>query len=139
MSDAARHQDAGRAYLAENAAKDGVTTRPSGLQYRVLQRGQGARPQPHDEVTVHSRGRAIEGAEFDSSYQRGQPATFPVRGVIAGWVEALQLMREGDRWELAIPPELAYGAAGAPPVIGPHQTLLFEVELLKVGGGRAVA
>lgn len=134
MSDTSRrNSDPGRAFLRENGSKEGVTTQPSGLQYRVLQRGQGARPQANAEVTVHYRGRLIDGTEFDSSYRRGQPATFPVRGVIAGWVEALQLMREGDRWELAIPPDLAYGAAGAPPVIGPNQTLLFEVELLRVG------
>ncbi len=127
------NQIRGEAFLQDNAKKDDVSVLPSGLQYRVVKTGQGPKPVASDEVTVHYRGRLVDGSEFDSSYSRGQPATFPVGGVISGWVEALQLMQEGDHWELYIPHQLAYGQRGAPPVIGPNETLIFEVELLKVG------
>ena len=117
---------AGQAYLAANAKKSGVTTTASGLQYRVISAGDGKKPTTSDSVTVHYKGTLVDGTEFDSSYKRGQPATFPVTGVIPGWTEALQLMPIGSKYELAIPPELAYGAQG--PLA--NQVLLFEVELL---------
>jgi FKBP-type peptidyl-prolyl cis-trans isomerase FklB len=123
---------AGEAFLAENAKKEGVVTLPSGLQYKVIEEGSGKTPKASDTVTVNYRGTLIDGKEFDSSYKRGEPATFPVSGVIAGWTEALQLMKEGAKWQLVIPPGLAYGEKGAGPVIGPNSTLVFEVELIKV-------
>ncbi|WP_020676451.1 FKBP-type peptidyl-prolyl cis-trans isomerase [Geopsychrobacter electrodiphilus] len=123
---------AGKAFLAENAKKTGVKTTASGLQYEVLTAGKGATPTADDQVTVNYRGTLVDGTEFDSSYKRGQPATFRVGGVIPGWTEALQLMKEGGKLKLVIPPQLAYGDRGAPPVIGPGSTLVFEVELLKV-------
>jgi len=122
---------AGDAYLAQNAKKAGVTTTKSGLQYKVLQPGTGRSPTANDTVTVHYRGTLVDGTPFDSSYDRGQPASFPVSGVIAGWTEALQLMKEGAKYQLAIPANLAYGDRG--PLAG--QVLLFDVELLKVGAG----
>ena len=122
----------GRAFLDEKAAEDGVTVLPSGLMYKVIETGDGATPQASDSVTVHYRGTLIDGTVFDSSYDRGQPATFPVNRVIAGWVEALQLMTEGSKWELYIPSEMAYGRAGAGGDIGPDCTLIFEVELIKI-------
>lgn len=118
----------GAAYLAENAKRDGVKTTASGLQYRVMAEGTGRTPTATDSVTVHYRGKLIDGTEFDSSYKRGEPATFPVNGVIAGWTEALQLMKEGGKLQLAIPPALAYGDRG--PLAG--QVLLFDVELISV-------
>ncbi len=123
---------AGRRFLAENGRKSDVVTLPSGLQYRVIEPGRGRSPGRTSNVTVHYRGTLIDGSEFDSSYKRGQPATFPVLGVIAGWTEALQLMREGSRWELFIPPDLAYGERRAGAAIGPNTTLVFEVEMIKV-------
>lgn len=120
------------AFLAENAKKDGVKTLPSGLQYRVITGGTGASPKAESMVDVHYKGTLIDGTEFDSSYKRGEPANFPVGGVIPGWTEALQLMKEGAKWELAIPPALAYGERGAPPVIPPNAALIFEVELIKI-------
>jgi FKBP-type peptidyl-prolyl cis-trans isomerase len=123
----------GEAFLAENAAKAGVKTLPSGLQYKVIQSGSGASPKATDKVTVHYRGTLIDGTEFDSSYSRNKPATFGVNQVIPGWTEALQLMQEGDKWELYIPPKLAYGERGAGSRIPPNSTLIFEVELLSVG------
>lgn len=122
----------GQAYLAENRKKDGVTVLPSGLQYEVLQTGDGASPKATDTVTTHYTGTLIDGTEFDSSVKRGQPATFPVGGVIPGWVEALQLMKVGDKWRLVLPPDLAYGENGAGDVIGPNAVLIFEVELLSI-------
>lgn len=119
---------AGDAYLAENAKRPGVTTTKSGLQYKVLTQGTGKKPTTSDTVTVNYRGTLVDGTEFDSSYSRGQPATFPVSGVIAGWTEALQLMQEGGKYQIAIPAALAYGDQG--PLA--KQVLLFEVELLKV-------
>ncbi len=120
----------GEQFLAENKTKPGVVTLPDGLQYKILTEGKGAKPGPTDRVTVHYTGKLIDGTVFDSSIKRGQPATFPVNGVIAGWTEALQLMPVGSTWELYIPAGLAYGSMGAPPVIGPNETLIFEVQLL---------
>jgi len=127
--------DAGAAFLAANARKPGVVTLPDGLQYKIITEGKGEKPTANDTVTVHYSGTLIDGKEFDSSYKRGEPATFPVSGVIAGWTEALQLMPAGSTWELYIPAKLAYGEQGAPPVIGPNETLIFKVELLSVKKG----
>lgn len=124
---------ASQAFLEENSTKEGVQTTDSGLQYKVVEEGDGASPGPDDVVTVHYRGTLIDGTQFDSSYDRGTPATFPVGGVIAGWTEALQLMSVGSKYELYIPPDLAYGANGAGGRIGPNEALIFEVELLEVG------
>jgi FKBP-type peptidyl-prolyl cis-trans isomerase FklB len=125
----------GEAFLAENATKEGVVVTESGLQYKILEPGEGDAPEATDVVTVHYRGTLIDGTQFDSSYDRGQPATFPVGGVIAGWTEALQLMKPGAKWQLVIPAELAYGERGAGQVIGPNATLLFDVELISVEKG----
>ncbi len=122
----------GEAFLAENGKKEGVTTLPSGLQYKVLEEGSGRTPGKDDTVEVHYRGTLIGGTEFDSSYGRGEPATFPVGRVIKGWTEALQLMKEGAKWQLVIPSSLAYGEQGAGAAIGPNSTLLFDVELLSI-------
>lgn len=119
-------------YLEENAKKEGVVTTDSGLQYKVLTQGNGASPVADSNVQVHYRGSLIDGTEFDSSYARNEPVSFPLNGVITGWTEALQLMKEGDKWELTIPSQLAYGEMGKQPVIPPNATLVFEVELLKV-------
>lgn len=123
---------AGEAFLSQNAQKEGVKTLPSGLQYEVLTEGTGRHPSLQSSVTTHYHGTLIDGTVFDSSYQRGQPATFPVNGVIAGWTEALQLMGEGAKWRLYIPSNLAYGKRGAGRDIGPDSALIFDVELLKV-------
>jgi len=122
----------GEAFLAENAQKAGVTTLLSGLQYEVITEGSGKKPTLKSSVTTHYHGTLPNGTVFDSSYQRGQPATFPVNGVIAGWTEALQLMPEGSKWRLYIPSDLAYGKRGAGRDIGPDAALVFDVELLKV-------
>ncbi len=122
----------GEKFLAENGKKEGVQTLPSGLQYKVITPGTGKSPKATDTVTTNYRGTLIDGKEFDSSYKRGEPATFPVSGVIAGWTEALQLMKEGDKWQLFLPPNLAYGERGAGRDIGPNATLIFEVELISV-------
>ena len=119
-------------FLMENKDKEGVKTLPSGLQYKVIKDGEGATPKLTDTVVTHYRGTLLDGSEFDSSYKRKEPATFPVSGVIKGWTEALQLMKEGAKWTLYVPANLAYGARGFPPVIGPNETLIFEIELLKV-------
>ena len=123
----------GKAFLEKNSKKKGVITTKSGLQYKIIKSGKGATPKPGDTVTTHYRGTLINGTEFDSSYKRGKPASFPVNGVIKGWTEALQLMQVGDKWELYIPAELAYGANGPSPVIGPNSALIFEIELIKIG------
>jgi len=120
------------AFLEENKSKDGVKVTESGLQYRVITEGAGASPTANDFVTVHYAGRLIDGQEFDSSYARGEPATFPAGRLIKGWTEALQMMKPGDKWELVIPSELAYGERGAGGVIPPNATLVFDVELLAV-------
>ena len=119
-------------YLSENKEKEGVITTESGLQYRIIKSGKGKKAKETDQVTVHYHGKLIDGSVFDSSIERGEPATFPVNGVIPGWVEALQLMSEGDKWELTIPSKLAYGDRGAGGIIGPGATLIFEVELIKI-------
>jgi len=124
----------GMAFLAANKTKDGIVTLPSGLQYKVLQAGAGPKPAPTDTVVCNYRGTLLDTTEFDSSYKRGQPATFPVNGVIKGWTEALQLMPVGSKWQLFIPSELAYGERGAGGQIGPNATLIFEVELLSIQG-----
>lgn len=129
---AEKNKKQGEEFLAKNKKEKGVKTLPSGLQYRVIKDGTGASPKATDTVTVNYRGTLIDGTEFDSSYKRGQPATFPVNGVIKGWTEALQLMKEGSKWQLFIPSELAYGERGAGPNIGPNATLIFEVELISV-------
>nr|WP_321405466.1 FKBP-type peptidyl-prolyl cis-trans isomerase [uncultured Carboxylicivirga sp.] len=123
---------AGKDFLAENAKKEGVVTLESGLQYEVITEGNGSKPSAADQVECHYHGTLIDGTVFDSSVQRGTPATFPVSGVIQGWVEALQLMPVGSKWRLFIPSELAYGERGAGQHIGPHTTLVFEVELLGI-------
>ena len=128
----AENQKAGEAFLAENKNKEGVKILPSGLQYEVLNEGTGKSPSASDKVTTHYHGTLIDGTVFDSSYERGQPATFPVNGVIAGWTEALQLMKEGAKWRLYIPSALAYGSQGAGDVIGPNAALIFDVELISV-------
>ena len=122
---------AGRDYLVENAKREGVTVLESGLQYEVLVAGEGAKPSREDHVRTHYHGTLIDGTVFDSSYERGQPAEFPVGGVIAGWTEALQLMNAGSKWRIYVPSELAYGAQGVGS-IAPHSVLVFDVELLDV-------
>ncbi|HEX2664334.1 MAG TPA: FKBP-type peptidyl-prolyl cis-trans isomerase [Candidatus Acidoferrum sp.] len=122
----------GETFLAANKTKAGVISLPSGLQYKILQEGTGPKPTAADTVTVNYRGTLLDGTEFDSSYKRGQPASFPVGGIIKGWTEALLLMPVGSKWQLFIPPELAYGPRQAGPSIGPNSTLLFEVELLSI-------
>jgi FKBP-type peptidyl-prolyl cis-trans isomerase FklB len=123
----------GAVFLERHAKKEGVILLPSGLQYQVLKEGSGRSPGPEDSVSVHYRGMFIDGREFDSSHDRGQPTLFPVKGVIKGWTEALQLMKEGSRWKIAVPPDLAYGEHGTPGgPIGPNQVLLFELDILKV-------
>jgi len=128
----AKNLEEGKKFLAENQKKGGIKTLPSGLQYKVLNEGSGKMPKAEDTVTVNYKGTLIDGTEFDSSYKRGQPATFQVKGVIKGWTEALQLMKQGAKWQLFIPPDLAYGERGAGRDIGPNATLIFEVELLAV-------
>lgn len=122
----------GADFLAANKTKEGVVALPDGLQYKILQEGTGPKPAAVDSVTVNYRGTLVNGMEFDSSYKRGQPAQFPVGGVIKGWTEALQLMPVGSKWQVFIPSDLAYGPAGRPPVIGPNSTLVFEVELVSI-------
>jgi FKBP-type peptidyl-prolyl cis-trans isomerase FklB len=121
-----------REFLAENKNQSGVTELPSGLQYRVLEKGQGDSPQATDQVTVHYRGTLIDGTEFDSSHRRGQPASFNVSNVIPGWTEGLQLMRPGAKYQFFIPPNLAYGERGSGANIGPNAALIFDVELISV-------
>ncbi len=123
---------AGKAFLAENAKKEGVVTTASGLQYQIITPGTGAKPTIDDTVVTDYRGTVIDGREFDSSYARGTPATFPLKGVIKGWTEALQLMKVGAKWKLFIPPELAYGATQRSEVIEPNSTLIFDIELRKI-------
>jgi FKBP-type peptidyl-prolyl cis-trans isomerase FklB len=127
-----KNKKEGEVFLAENKKKEGVKTLPSGLQYKVIKPGTGKKPAATDTVTTHYKGTLIDGTEFDSSYRRGKPATFPVNGVIPGWTEALQLMEEGAKWQLFIPPNLAYAERGAGRIIGPHATLIFEVELISI-------
>ncbi len=123
---------AGRRFLEENKNKEGVHELPNGLQYKVIKEGNGNRPQRSDSVNVHYRGTLIDGREFDSSYRRGEPTTVRLNGVIKGWQETLPMMREGSKWQIFLPPELAYGQGGAGAVIGPSETLIFEIELIAV-------
>ncbi len=125
------NQEKATAFLKENAKKKGVTTTASGLQYKVLTAGKGTKPSATSEVVVHYEGKRLDGSVFDSSYARGQEASFPLNQVIPGWTEALQLMPEGSTWELYIPPELAYGQFGVPNSIEPNSLLIFKVELIK--------
>lgn len=122
----------GRKFLAENSKKENVVTLESGLQYEVIKTGEGAKPTLNDQVTTHYHGTLIDGTVFDSSVERGEPASFPVSGVIKGWTEALQLMNVGSKWRLFVPYDLAYGERGAGPKIGPFTTLIFEVELISI-------
>lgn len=124
--------DQNKKFLEENKKAEGVTVLPSGLQYKVLKSGDGATPTANDTVRTHYEGKLVDGTVFDSSYERNEPAEFPVTGVIGGWTEALQLMKVGDKWQLYIPSNLAYGEAGAGGVIPPHATLIFDIELLDV-------
>ena len=128
----AENIEKGKAFLAENAKKEGIVTLPSGLQYEVITEGNGKKPSSTDRVKCHYEGTLIDGTLFDSSIKRGQPAVFGVNQVIKGWVEALQLMSEGSKWRLFIPSELGYGAQQAGEMIPPHSTLIFEVELIEV-------
>lgn len=129
---AKQNREIGEAFLSENAKREGVKTTASGLQYEVLESGNGVQPTANDRVEVHYTGKLIDGTVFDSSVERGVPATFGVTQVIPGWVEALQLMHEGDQWRLYIPSDLAYGPNGAGGLIGPDTTLIFDVQLLRV-------
>ncbi|MEE8399182.1 MAG: FKBP-type peptidyl-prolyl cis-trans isomerase, partial [Desulfobacterales bacterium] len=131
---ALKNKETGKKFLSDNKAKPGVVTLDSGLQYKVIVGGKGPKPVDTDTVKTHYRGTLIDGTEFDSSYKRGQPASFPVTGVISGWTEALQLMNVGSKWELTIPSDLAYGDRGAGADIGPGETLIFEIELLEIVG-----
>jgi FKBP-type peptidyl-prolyl cis-trans isomerase FklB len=128
----AKNKTEGEAFLAANKSKEGVVTLPSGLQYKILTAGTGPKPTANDTVNCNYRGTLTNGTEFDSSYKRGQPATFPVSGVIKGWTEALQLMPVGSKWQLFVPTNLAYAERGAGAEIGPNATLIFEVELISI-------
>lgn len=128
--------DAGKAFLAANKNKPGVKVLPSGLQYKVINSGSGKQPVASDSITAHYRGTLLNGTEFDSSYARGEPATFGVSQVIKGWQEILPMMHEGDKWQIFIPSDLAYGAQGAGANIGPNETLIFDIELIKVNSAK---
>jgi FKBP-type peptidyl-prolyl cis-trans isomerase FklB len=128
----AKNAQAGADFVSKNAKKNDVVTLPSGLQYRVLKQGTGRKPTLDDIVECHYRGTFVDGTEFDSSYARKKPQTFPVKGAIKGWREALQLMPAGSKWQLVIPPQLAYGENGAADTIGPNATIIFDVELISV-------
>jgi FKBP-type peptidyl-prolyl cis-trans isomerase FklB len=132
QAEGAANKKEGDAFLAANKGKEGIVTTPSGLEYKILKQGTGPKPAATDSVVCNYKGTLINGTEFDSSYKRGQPATFPVSGVIKGWTEALQLMPVGSKWQLFIPSDLAYGERGPGPEIGPNSTLIFEVELLSI-------
>jgi FKBP-type peptidyl-prolyl cis-trans isomerase len=124
----------GEVFLTENKTKDGVVTLPDGLQYKILKEGTGPKPSATDSVVCNYKGTLIDGTEFDSSYKRGQPATFPVGQVIKGWTEILQLMPVGSKWQIFVPSDLGYGLRGAGGSIGPNSTLIFEIELLSIQG-----
>lgn len=126
------NKQAGQQFLAANKSKEGVVTLPSGLQYKIIKQGDGPKPTSTDTVVTNYRGTLIDGTEFDSSYKRGEPATFPVGQVIKGWTEALQLMSVGSKWQLYVPSDLAYGERSPGPEIGPNSTLIFDVELLSI-------
>jgi len=125
-------KEAGAKFLAENKKKPGIVTLESGIQYKVITEGKGQKPTLNDTVVAHYRGTLIDGTEFDSSYKRGEPATFPLNGVIKGWQDVLPLMAEGSKWQVFIPSDLAYGERGAGANIGPNETLIFDIELVKV-------
>jgi len=129
---AKKNLEAGQAFLEANKKKAGVVTLPSGLQYKIITEGKGKQPKSTDSVVAHYRGMLINGTEFDSSYQRNEPATFPVGGVIKGWQEVLPLMKEGSKWQVFIPADLAYGPRGASAAVGPNEALIFDIELLSV-------
>jgi FKBP-type peptidyl-prolyl cis-trans isomerase FklB len=130
------NKQVGQKFLAANKAKEGVVTLPSGLQYKVIKQGDGPKPTASDTVVTNYRGTLIDGTEFDSSYKRGEPATFPVGQVIKGWTEALQLMPVGSKWQLYIPSDLAYGERSPGGEIGPNSTLIFDIELLSIQGSK---
>jgi FKBP-type peptidyl-prolyl cis-trans isomerase FkpA/FKBP-type peptidyl-prolyl cis-trans isomerase FklB len=132
MSNAESALEKGQAFLKENAKKEGVKTTSSGLQYKITKEGTGKNPKATDTVVVHYKGTTIDGKEFDSSFKRGEPATFPLNGVIKGWTEGLMYLSEGGKATLYIPSELAYGKRGAPGAIGPDETLIFDVELIRI-------
>jgi FKBP-type peptidyl-prolyl cis-trans isomerase FklB len=132
MKTAEDNKKKGDTFLAENKTKEGVVTTASGLQYKVIRPGKGPKPKLEDTVTTHYRGTLLDGTEFDSSYRRNEPVSFKLSGVIPGWTEALQLMDTGSKWQLFIPADLAYGPNGAGGLIGPNETLIFEVELLSI-------
>ncbi|MBR9977200.1 MAG: FKBP-type peptidyl-prolyl cis-trans isomerase [Bacteroidetes bacterium] len=132
QSQGVTNEEEGKKFLAENEKKEGVVTTESGLQYKVITMGEGPKPTADDQVRVHYRGTLIDGTQFDSSYDRGEPAVFPVTGVISGWSEVLQLMPVGSTWEVYIPSELGYGPQGAGEDIGPNATLIFTVELMGI-------
>jgi FKBP-type peptidyl-prolyl cis-trans isomerase len=129
---AAKNLAEGKAFLAENAKKEGIVTTSSGLQYKIIKPGNGATPKLEDTVVTHYKGTLIDGREFDSSFKRNKPATFPVKGVIKGWTEALQLMKVGAKWQLFIPSDIAYGESKRSELIQPNSTLIFELELLEI-------
>jgi FKBP-type peptidyl-prolyl cis-trans isomerase FklB len=129
---AAKNLEEGKKFFAENGKKEGVKTLPSGLQYKALSEGMGKKPKAEDTVIVNYKGTFMDGTEFENSYKRGQPVSLKINSVIKGWAEALQLMKEGSKWELFIPPNLAYGEEGAPPRIFPNSVLIFEVELISI-------
>lgn len=131
---AAENKAAGKAFLEENAKKDGVITTESGLQYEIITEGTGPKPSQSDMVVTHYHGSLTDGTVFDSSVDRGEPAQFPVNGVIQGWIEALQLMPVGSKWRLTIPSDLAYGDQGSAPVIEPGATLIFDIDLIEIKG-----
>jgi FKBP-type peptidyl-prolyl cis-trans isomerase FklB len=137
MAEAAKTNLAKAAEFAKaNAAKPGIVTRPSGLQYEVIREGTGPSPKPGDTVVAHYRGTHVDGSEFDGTDPQGEPATFPLRGVVPGWQEALPLMKTGGRWRIFLPPQLAYGEEGSPPVIEPNELLIFEIELVRIAPSR---
>lgn len=138
-ADGKKSDEAGKKFIDENKKKEGVKTTASGLQYKVVTEGKGAKPTAEDTVKVHYKGALTSGTEFDSSYKRGEPAEFPVKGVIKGWTEALQLMPVGSKWQLVIPSDLAYGEQGMPPTIPPKSVLVFDVELLEIVKAEAEA
>ncbi|HCT85442.1 MAG TPA: hypothetical protein DF296_09605 [Candidatus Margulisbacteria bacterium] len=127
-----KNLELGQKYLEQNKSKEGVKTLSSGIQYKVIKSGTGASPKLTDTVKVHYSGRLIDGKEFDSSYKRNEPVTFPLNGVIPGWTEILQIMKPGDKWEVTIPSQLAYGDRGAPPQIEPNSVLVFDIELVGI-------
>ncbi len=129
-----KNKKEGEAFLAANKDKEGIVALPSGLQYKILKAGEGNKPTIDDTVVCNYRGTLIDGTEFDSSYKRNQPASFPLKGVIKGWTEALQLMPVGSKWQLFVPSNLAYGERGQGNVIGPNAVLIFEVELISIKG-----